>query len=67
HKQSNCTKNLCKGLFVNEIYNEGNGEPVYDSEVIEHSVRNEEYVTGDIGLMLMVLRNYLTPHGNNRD
>ncbi|PON58118.1 hypothetical protein PanWU01x14_168880, partial [Parasponia andersonii] len=54
HIQSNYTKNPCKGLFVDEICNESNGEPVYDSEIIEHSVENEDYVMGDIGPTLIV-------------
>ncbi|PON61627.1 hypothetical protein TorRG33x02_281190, partial [Trema orientale] len=65
HRQSDCPKNPRKGLSVDEIYDESDGEPIYDSEVIEDSVKNEEHMTGDVGPVLVVRRNYLTSYEND--
>ncbi|PON42800.1 hypothetical protein PanWU01x14_279260, partial [Parasponia andersonii] len=67
YRQYDCPKNLCKRLFIDKIYDEGDGKPVYDSKVIENSVKNKEHMTGDVGPALMVQKNYLILHGNDSE
>jgi hypothetical protein len=66
HRQSDCPKNKRKGLFIEEVEDEGDilvdfdREPEFDASEDSH-VPEEEYLEGDTGPLLVVRRLCLAP------
>ncbi|GKB46120.1 putative nucleotidyltransferase, ribonuclease H [Tanacetum coccineum] len=66
HRQADCRNPKCanRGLLTEANECESDTTPVYDEYVKDV---NEEYVSGDIGSLLMLRRSFLTPRAPNNE